>query len=56
MNRVILSVVAALAALFLASCAGKPKPYDDNVSNLPQNSPQGWEGSAAFGSFFPQSQ
>ncbi len=57
--RSILGLLATAASLLvLSSCASndsRPDPYDENISNLPQNRPQKWEGNAAMGSFFPQS-
>lgn len=46
--------ILLLAAWALSGCEStKSKPEEENLSQLPQNRPQSWEGSAALGSFFP---
>lgn len=50
--RHLLQMLALAFGLFAVSCASSPKPYDDNLSNLPQNRPQSWEGQAALGGMF----
>jgi len=53
--RILALSLLTLAAL--SSCAtNEPKPYEDDISQLPQNRPQSWEGNAALGSFFPGAQ
>lgn len=57
--RALSLAVFAVCSLALNSCLitddSKPKPYDEKISNLPHSTPENWQGSAAFGSFFPQS-
>ena len=55
----VLSLLALMAlGLTLGACAtNRPKPYTgENVSNIPHNRPESWEGAGAFGNYFPQSQ
>jgi hypothetical protein len=45
-------VVLAIAGL----CAGCATTKEDNVSSIPWNRPQQWEGSGALGGFRPPGQ
>jgi hypothetical protein len=55
LSRIALGVSTALALFSLAGCESTPKPYEEKWSNIPQNRPQAWEGSAAMGAFMPGS-
>ena len=63
MRHALLLTLAALAALALPACEStggkkkkpKPVPPSSDVSGLPWNRPQSWEGGAGFGGLLPQS-
>ncbi|MEO0446165.1 MAG: hypothetical protein AAF191_08825 [Verrucomicrobiota bacterium] len=50
MKTLLFSLLSA-AGLFLAGCSS-PKSYDNDLSNLPHNTPQSWEGAGGLGSAF----
>ena len=46
-------LLMALAATSLALGSGCATTNDENVSSIPWNRPQSWEGSGALGAFAP---
>jgi len=52
-QRLLLVFLLALGAMAAAGCAS---PKDGDVSAIPWNRPQTWEGSAGFGGFRPPGQ
>jgi hypothetical protein len=50
------SLLIALAALFVALAVGCATPKEGDVSSIPWNRPQGWEGTGALGGFRPPGQ
>lgn len=57
MMRTVFGILfVAMAGLFLGGCADD-KPRDPNqVSNIPWNRPESWEGKGAMGGFSPGTQ
>jgi hypothetical protein len=56
-TRLLLLAVFAAACLSLGGCASSEKENDPNqVSTIPWNRPQPWEGNAGIGGFNPQIQ
>jgi hypothetical protein len=58
MKRTVFGILlVAIAGLLLGGCAGDDKPRDPNqVSNIPWNRPESWEGKGAMGGFAPGTQ
>jgi hypothetical protein len=61
MTRRIAAALVVAALLGLSGCSSTPKTTaygtpEEDISALPWNRPQRWEGQGALGGFMPQSQ